>query len=151
MKTILITILTAIALATFFPGTAFADDLQELSGKWTVKKTNAEGQAYSQVIEITKDKFTFRILNSDDRVVFFAKGDIQLQKLGPFNSIKFKNMKIGESSEDAQPFDEDRDSIYQLTDGTLTLASNFDAKREQAPSLDVYKKAASTAKEPKAL
>ena len=146
MKTILISILTAIALAAFFPGTVFADDLQELSGKWTVKKTNAEGQAYSQVIEITKDKFTFSISNSDDRVVFFAKGDIQLQKLGPFNSIKFKNMKIGASSEDTQPFDEDRDSIYQLTDGTLTLASNFDAKREQAPSLDVYKKAASAAK-----
>ena len=151
MKQLCTTILATIAFVIFSPATAFADDLQALSGKWTLKKANDEGQIQTRVLDFKKDKFTFSILNSDDKVIFFAEGDIQLQKLGPFNSIKFKNMKIGDSSANTQPFDEDRDSIYQLADGTLTLASDFDSQREQKPSLDVYKKAAASANEPMTL
>lgn len=151
MKKLFTTILATSALIFFSIATTFADDLQALSGKWTMKKANEEGQVYSRILEIKNDKFTFSILTSDGKVVFFAEGDIQLRKLGPFNSIKFKNMKIGESSANTQPFDEDRDSIYQLADGTLTVASEFDSQREQKPSLDIYKKAATGANEPMTL
>lgn len=151
MKKHFSSIFSAIALGAFLTTTLFADDLPALTGKWTLKKANDEGQIHTRILDIKKDKFTFSIESSDNKMVFFAEGDIQLQKFGPFNAIKFKNMKIGESPANTQPFDEDRDSIYQLADGTLTLASDFDSQREQKPSLDIFKKAAAVANEPMTL
>lgn len=151
MNEILKNILPIILLMAFSAVTSFADDLETLSGKWMLKRANDEGQIYSRVLEINNDKFIFRILNNDGNGVFYAVGNVQLQKLGPFNSIKFMNMEIGESVANTQAFDEDRVSIYQLAGDTLTLASDFDAQREQKPSLDVYQKAAATANEPRTL
>ncbi|MEO7677703.1 MAG: hypothetical protein ABIV39_13160 [Verrucomicrobiota bacterium] len=130
---------------------ALADDSGALAGKWTEKKTSDEGRAETRVLEFKKDKFSFSVLNSEDNFVFYAEGDFQLEKLGPFSSIKFKNMKIGESVANTQPYDENRDSIYQLRDGALMLAMEFDAVRDQKPSLQVFKKSAATASEPMTL
>ena len=60
-----------LVVATLFAATSIvglADDLARLEGKWTTKKTSPEGQTYSQVIEIKKNKFTFRIYRGADTV-----------------------------------------------------------------------------------
>ena len=140
MKKILASILVVSVFTVISTLTASADDLESLSGKWSLKKT-VDGQAITQAVEIKKDKFTFEIKNSDGKTVLYAEGSIKLEKLGAFKSIKFFNMKAGESAAQAESVDEERQSIYQLGDGTWTMASNFDAARDDKPSVDVYTKA----------
>ncbi|MEO6182167.1 MAG: hypothetical protein ABIP71_03510 [Verrucomicrobiota bacterium] len=148
MKRLFTTILALVAIST---ATALADDAEALAGKWTFQKTNDQGQSLTRVLEIKQNKFKFTMLRDENKVVFYAEGDIKAEKLGPFSSLKFMNMKIGESSSDTQRYDEERTSIYQLGAGTLTLASEFDAERDQKPGLVVYKKVAVIASEPMTL
>jgi protein-disulfide isomerase len=141
MKRILASMLAVSAFAVISTFTASGDDLESLSGKWLLKKKSPEGQAITQSIEIKKDKFTFEIKNSDSKTVLYAEGSIKLEKLGAFKSVKFFNIKAGESASQTESVDEERQSIYQLGDGTLTVASNFDAVRDDKPNVDVYTKA----------
>jgi hypothetical protein len=138
----LIHLTAALTLLTLSTLTVRPDDLSQLEGKWSVKKTNNDGQAFTQVIEIKKDKFKFSIVGADNQVRLYAEGDIKLEKLGPFSSVKFANIKAGASAADLQPIDDDRQSIYQLGESGWTVASNFDKDRDnQKPSIDTYVKA----------
>src|SRR5437868_8079221 len=64
--------LVAFALVTG----ARADDLASLQGKWTVKKTGDRG-GFTQHLEFKDKKFTFKIVNSEDAVVFVATGEVE--------------------------------------------------------------------------
>jgi hypothetical protein len=123
--------------------------LTSLSGKWSIKKTNDQGQSFTQTIEIKKDKFVFQIIGADDNMVIYAEGDLKLEKLGPFSSAKFYHIRGGPSAGNTQEVDDEYVSVYVLDDDTWTLSSNFDKQREnQKPGVDVYKrvKAAPAAK-----
>src|SRR5438045_2119692 len=125
-----------------------ADDLSALSGKWSTKKTNDQGQNYTQTIEVKKDKFVFQIIGADDNVVIHAEGDLKLEKLGPFSSAKFYHIRGGQPG-NMQEVDDEYVSVYMLEEDTWALSSNFDKQREnQKPGVDVYKriKAAAAAK-----
>ena len=120
---------------------AVAGDLETLAGKWMVNKTNDQGLAYTQTIEIKKNKMTLSIAAADGQVRLYATGDIKLEKLGAFSMMKITNLEAGASASDLKPVDDDRSLVYQLSDDTWTVASNFDKERQQKPALDVYKKA----------
>ena len=139
MKKIFLFILAALSMCAAFGAKAFAGDLEDLAGKWSVNKTNESGQAYSQVIEFKKDKFTFKIAGGG-KVFLYAQGDVKVDKLGPFMSIKFFNIKAGQTADDLQAVDDDRMIIYRLQDNKLTVANNFDKERDQAPAAEVYTK-----------
>ena len=147
-------ILAGLCLAVFLcsTGSLSADDLPSLSGKWSVKKTNDQGQNFTQTIEIKKDKFVFQIIGSDDNVVIHAEGDLKLEKLGPFSSAKFYHIRGGPSAGNMEEVDDEYVSVYVLDEDTWTLSSNFDKQREnQKPGVDVYKRAkAPAAAAPKA-
>jgi hypothetical protein len=146
MKNLLFSLCIAVLFAQ---GAACADDLEPLSGKWSVKKVNDKGQNYTQTIEVKKDKFVFQILTADENVVIHAEGDLKLEKLGPFSAARFFHIRGGRSVSDLDDVDDVYVSIYSLDGDTWTLATNFDRQRNgQKPSLDVYHliKAASTAK-----
>ena len=65
------------------------------------------------------------------------------EKSGPFNVVKFTDIKAGSSESDVSAIDDDHVSIYVLGDNTWTVAANFDKERDdQKPSLDLYTKAA---------
>jgi hypothetical protein len=132
------TSLLSLLLAT---STAFAGDLETLAGKWTVKKTDEEGQAITQTVEIKKNKLTFTISRADGKISLYATGDIKLEKLGPFNVMKVTNLEAGTSASDLSSENDDRSVIYQLGEDTWTVAMNFDKERDEKPALDVYKKA----------
>ena len=137
-----ITLAVMAGLLTLSALTAFGDDLAKLEGKWSVKKTNDDGQTYTQVVEIKKDKFKFRIIGTGDQVVLYAEGTVKTETMGSFNVAKFTDIKAGGSEGDAQPINDDRSSVYMLGYNTWTLASNFDKDRDnQKPSVDVYSKA----------
>jgi hypothetical protein len=123
-----------------------ADDLATLSGKWSVKKTNDQGEKYTHTLEIKKDKFVFQILGGDDQVTLYAEGDIKLEKLGPFNSIRFFHIRAGGSSSNMDDVEDEYVSVYVLADDNWTLATNFDKQRDQQkPSADNYRRIKATA------
>ncbi|MGH7488437.1 MAG: hypothetical protein ACREMY_22990, partial [bacterium] len=72
---------------------AAADDLEKLAGTWETKKTNDEGQSYTQTIEIEKDKLIFRIAGSDGATRLYAIGNAKVEKLGPFNILRVTDIK----------------------------------------------------------
>ena len=116
-----------------------ADDLDSLSGKWSVKKVNDQGQNITQTIEVKKDKFVFEILTSDGSVVLHAEGDFKLEKLGPFSAARFSHIRAGSSASNLDDVDDVYQSIYVLDGDNWTMATNFDRQRDgQKPSLDAY-------------
>lgn len=122
--------------------TALADDLVQLEGKWSVKKTR-EGQSFTQTLEIKKDTFKFKVLRDNDEVTIYAEGKLKLEKCGPFNVARFVEIKAGASESDLSAMDDNYVSIYVLGDGLWTLATNFDKDRDdQKPVLDAYVKVA---------
>lgn len=142
-KIIMKRFITLAAITTLFAFTVLADDLAKLEGKWSVKKTNPEGQSYTQTLEIKKDTFKFKIIRGNDDVAIYAEGKLKLEKSGPFNMVKFTDIKAGASESDTSAIDDDHVSIYVLGDNTWTVAANFDKDRDdQKPSLDAYTKSA---------
>ena len=134
-------LITVTAVTTLFALTALSDDLAKLEGKWSVSKTR-DGESYTQSLEIKKDAFKFKISRGAD-VAIYAEGKLKLEKSGPFNVVKFTDIKGGTSESDVSPIDDDHVSIYVLGENTWTVAANFDKERdEQKPSLDAYVKAA---------
>ena len=130
-------LILSICVGVLFLGrAAFADDLESVAGKWSVKKTNAQGQNITQTIEVKKNKFVFEVLSSDDSVVLHAEGDIKLEKAGPFNTARFFNIRAGSSLDEV---DDVYVSVYTLDEDNWTMASNFDKQRDgQKPGVDVY-------------
>jgi hypothetical protein len=117
------------------------DDLGALAGKWSVQKTNEQGDKYTQTLEIKKDKFVFQILDGDNQLTLYAEGDIKLEKLASFSSIRFFHIRAGSSAASLKEIDDEYDSIYVLDADTWIMASNFDKQREQQkPSADTYRR-----------
>jgi hypothetical protein len=130
----------AFAAIWFIPAALRADEADLLAGKWSVKKVSDQGQNYTQTVEVKKDKFVFQILGADDSVVIHAEGDLKLEKLGPFNSVRFSHIRAGASAANLQDVDEEYVSIYLLDADTWTMAANFDKPRSQKPGVDVYRR-----------
>jgi hypothetical protein len=135
-------------MAVAFPALP-ADDtpsLDPLQGKWSVTKTNREGQRYSQVIEIKQDKLTFQIRNEEDQLRMAATGTVKLDKAGPFQVLSLSSIQAGRSMEELEPVDETRAVVYQVRDDKLFAAANFDREREnEKPGIDVYVRVAAGA------
>jgi hypothetical protein len=130
------------AILALFTFTTLADDLAKLEGKWSLKKTNAEGQSITQTMEIKTNTFKFKIIRGDQTAIY-AEGQLKLEKSGPFNVVKFSDIKAGSSESDLDEINDDHISIYVLDGDAWTLAANFDKERDdQKPSLDRYTKAA---------
>jgi hypothetical protein len=143
MKKQIVSIVTVLGLAVAVSSPAIAGDLETLSGKWSVQKTNEDGQRFSQVIEIKKDKFTFKVLGADGETRLYAEGDVKLDKAGPFKTVIFSNIKAGQSSDDSSPIEDTYTSIYKMgDDGSWLVVMNFDKDRDeqQKPALDAYRK-----------
>jgi hypothetical protein len=144
-------LLTSLFVAALFSGgTALAvDDLQALTGKWSVKRTNDEGQVFTQTVEVNKDKFVFEILGADAALVFHGEGDFKLEKLGTFSCARFFNIRAGRTASEIREVEDEYILIYTLDGDTWTTAMNFDKQRgRQKPSLGVYQRVKTGAAKP---
>jgi uncharacterized protein (TIGR03067 family) len=142
MKTQITAIIAVLGLAAIWATPALGDDLEALTGKWSVQKTNEDGQRYTQQIEIKKDKFTLKITDKDGDTMIYAEGKVKLEKAGTFNTISFTDIQAGQSSAQLDPVDDTFTSIYKLDGDTWLLVMNFDKDHGEQfkPSLDVMKK-----------
>lgn len=138
MKTLFSACLAAVAL--FQSPSLFAADRDALAGKWETKKVNEGGVNYKQTIEVKKDKFVFQILDLDEHVVLHAEGALKLEKVGPFNSVKFFDIRGGSSPSNLDEVDDEFSAVYMLDSDRWTIAANFDKERDQKPSLDIYQR-----------
>jgi hypothetical protein len=145
MKRILLPLIAGLCLANLVTSTAFADDLDTVTGKWTTKRKTPDG-TLTETLEIKKDRFTFKIVGEDDSSVLYGEGDVKSEKSGSIQYLSFTNIKGGKSSDDIKPVDDDRACPYRLEDGKLYLAINFDKERDKAPYMETFKKAEATAK-----
>ena len=136
---------SSIAAALFGHPALAADDLDALTGEWSVKKVNEEGQNYTQKITVKKDKFVFEMSQAEGRIILHAEGDLKLEKLGPFKVAHFVNIRAGGSATDLEGVDDEYVSPYRLENDTWTVASNFDKGRDQQkPGVDVYQRVKTT-------
>src|ERR1043166_3230488 len=129
-----------ILFATSLAGrTMLADDAAGLSGKWSLQRTNDQGQSFTQTVEIKSDKFVFEIIGSDGEPALHAEGDVKFEKMGPFNGVRFLNIRAGRSAADLQEVNDEYASVYVLSGDTWLMASNFDKDRQnRRPTLDSY-------------
>jgi len=120
-----------------------ASGLETFQGKWSAERTADNGQACTHHLEITRNKFAFKIVQTDGSTSLVAQGEVKLDKTGPFQTLVFSDIKAGGSKADLDEIDDTYTAIYKFReDGSLLLVTNFDKDREnQKPSLDVYKKA----------
>jgi uncharacterized protein (TIGR03067 family) len=148
MKKQFVSILTVLGFTAALATPVLAEDLDMMAGKWSVQKTNDDGQRYTQQIEIKKNNFTFQITGSDDQTRLYAQGDVKLDKTGPFKTITFSKIKAGTSATENDSIEDTFTSIYKFgEEDTLLVVMNFDRDRDQMkPSLDVYHKAKQTKK-----
>ena len=134
--------ITSVFMALAFISAASAADteLEKMQGKWEVKKTSAEGDKITQVLEIKKDEMTFKILNASGDTRFVATAKVKTQKAGAFNTMTISSIKAGSDEDSQEAADGERSYVYQIGYQTLTIVSNIDEEREQPPTMDVYKK-----------
>ena len=152
MKTQITAVLAVLGLTAVCATPAFGDDLEALAGKWSVQKTNDDGQRYTQQIEIKKDKFTFKITDKDGDTMIYAEGKAKLEKAGPFSTISFTDIQAGQSAGQLDAIDDTFTSIYKLDGDTWMLVMNFDKDHGEQfkPSLDVMRKVTAPKKEAEA-
>ena len=103
MNRTLATLAAAFGFATLITISVRADELEALSGKWVAERTDSQGRAAKQVLEIKKDKFIFKVLQNGDQIALYAKGDVKAEPLGPFKTARFFNIQGGRSDFDLQP------------------------------------------------
>lgn len=113
--------------------------LDDLQGKWSVTKTNREGDRYTQHLDIKDSRLTFEIRDSSGEVRLHAKGSIKAEKAGRLNILVISDIEAGRSTSDLEAVDGGRTSVFAVRDGKLVLVSNMDREREnQPPTLDTY-------------
>src|SRR5690349_12895745 len=129
MKPSMLRYATALILGLFqFSYTALADDRETLQGKWETKKVNESGISFKQTLEVKKDKFIFQISDLEDHVALYAEGAIKLEKLGPFSSVKFFDIRGGQSASNLDEVDDEFTAVYMLDSEQWTLGANFDKR-----------------------
>lgn len=141
MKKLIAFTLLMLALFVGLASPAKADDLETLSGKWSLKGTNENGETYTATVEFTKNKFIFRMEDSDKKTFLYAKGEVKLDKCSELKTITFFNIEGGQSADDLSAVDDDRHMTYVLDGDSLTLSVNFDRYREKGPRIDIYTRA----------
>lgn len=141
MKNTTLSLTAALLLSILGPLGALANDLDALAGKW-VAKVEAQGQAFKQVLEIKKNKFTFEAVRDGGQTALYAEGEVKAEPLGPFKAAKFYNMRGGSSPSELEAVDDERTVIYTLGDNEMTVAVNFDKERSQPATVTKYTKTA---------
>src|SRR5690242_13295211 len=105
-------IAAAFSLLSFTIVSALAADgaasLDRLQARWVVAKTNQDGVAYSQVIEIQKDQLTFQMLSADSKVLLVSKATVKSTRSGPFNLLSVTDIRAGSALNDMESVDDSR-------------------------------------------
>lgn len=132
----------ALLLLAFSLGIAnlHADDLADLTGKWSLKRKTDDGQSVTQQLTFKEGKFTFRMMTEAGSTLLYAEGSAKVETAGGIKVLALTNIKAGTSDTDANPVDEQYSAAFRKSGNTFYLASGLDREREESPRMDAYKK-----------
>lgn len=117
-----------------------AVELDDLQGKWKTER-DIDGDQANFTLEIKDDQFRFQWKNSEGQMRLYAEGKVKVQDLGPFQSMTLYEIKAGDSPSDLEAVNDERAYVYVTGYKTLTMAGNFDKRRDnEQPSVIVYRK-----------
>ena len=133
----------AVLLSTLSSSSTWANDLDALAGQWVAQASDAaSGQAFKQILEIKKNRFTFEVIRNGGATALYAEGDVKTESYQPFKAAKFYNIRGGTSAADLQAVDEERTVIYTLNGDEMMAAVNFDKERTEPAKVTRYVKQA---------
>jgi hypothetical protein len=139
-KHLFLTLLFSV-LALAATNDALGQSFSEIQGKWTLKKKSVRFGEATQTIEFKDQTFTYKVVSKEGNTLLFAKGNAKVEKLGPLSVIKLTDIEGGGSEADAKSVDDDRTIPYMTGEGTMTVAMNFDRRREgEEPESNTYTK-----------
>lgn len=149
MKTAFSRLLLLLLGFALISGHGLADDMDRLTGKWTTERKTPDGDAIKMSLEIKAGKFKYRITDASGTLRLYAEGSVKIEKHGPFQTLRFGDIRGGQNETELSEVNDDRVNPYQLGYDTLTMAGNLDRERDESPRIDVYKKVAEEKKEGK--
>jgi len=140
MKRIVLSAVVAAVVGWFVIPAAQAQSFADVAGVWSLKKSHAWGET-TQTVEFKDNRFSYQETNSSGDTLLVARGDVKVEKLGPFKVLHLTKIEGGTSESWLEPVNEDRSLLYVKGWNTLTVALNFDAYHDgEDARVDVYKK-----------
>jgi len=140
MKRSVITLIVATLVSFLGSVTICAQSFSDVAGKWSLTKKTGWGDV-TQKLELSDNKFAYKETDEQGAVLLVARGDVKVERLGPFKVMRLTNIEGGYSDGLLEPVNDDRVILYVKGWNTLTLALNFDAYRDgEDAKADVYKK-----------
>lgn len=140
MKRILASIL-GVAVLAFLTSTGFAGDLPaSMHGKWSVKRTNENGEKLVQKLVLGKDSIKFRVMTEGGSTVMYVEGKAQIAKAGKISVIQLSSLQGGQSDSDMQSIDQEFHAPIMASYNTLYVTVGLDGDSQEEPRLDAYKK-----------
>jgi hypothetical protein len=117
-----------------------AQSFSDVAGKWTLTRSAAWGEV-TQKLDLKDDRFSYREVDKNGTTLLVARGDVKVERIGPFKALRLTNIEGGYSEGELGPTNDDRVILFTKGWNTLTLALNFDAYRDgEDAKTDVYKK-----------
>jgi len=123
------------------PEPACDPGLGELQGIWLCESTAPDGKRCKKVIEVAHQELALSLIDRAGKVRFLAKGDLTLEKLGAFKTVKVAHRESGPSGISAEELGLPDKWLYRVVGDRLTLAADFEesaAGRE--PLVETYVK-----------
>jgi len=137
MKNPIAVLFCLLLTATF----VLAGDLPEsMHGKWTLKRTNQEGEPVVQKLIFKAGTFEFRMMSEGGSTLIFAQGKAQVQSAGKVQVIMLTKIKAGQSDTEIESIDMEFQAPVRVSGSTMYFASGLDEERNEAPRVDAYRK-----------
>ena len=115
-------------------------DLAGLQGQWVSRRQPGHALGYSEAMEFTGEKLSFKRTDSDGNLQLCWEGSVKCESLGPFKTIKvFKlNTHPGSNSDDST--ESGQTWVYRVNAQTLTIALQFETGCDGNPISKEYRK-----------
>ena len=115
--------------------------LGELQGTWTRETTAPDGKPCKKVIEIAHEELALSLIDRAGKVRFLAKGDLALEKFGPFKLAKVSPRETGPSGFSAEELGLPGKWIYRVAGDHLTVAVDLEETvAGRQPIMETYVK-----------
>ena len=104
---------------------------------WSTAGVN--GESCKKVIEVARDKLALSVVGLDGQAHVVCRGEVRLEKLGPFKILKVLDSQAGGSVVSAVRSELPETWIYRIAGVRLVLASNLDASADgQESRIETY-------------
>lgn len=121
------------------PAVARDAALTELQGTWLCESTAPDGKPCKKVIEVNQQELALRLVDRAGKVRVLARGDLAVEKLGAFKTVKVTHRESDPSGFWAEELGLPGRWLYRVVDDKLTVAMDFEeTAADREPLLETY-------------